>query len=140
MSTIKKVKIKEIIIGRLEHDRDLLEEITDICINEKITLGRIEALGAVKRARLAFYDQSAKKYRFFDIDKPMEITKLTGNISLKDETPMVHAHITMADHEGKAVGGHLAPGTIIFACEIIIEKYDGAPLERSFDETTGLPL
>jgi len=31
-------------------------------------------------------------------------------------------------------------GTIVFACEFIIEAFDGPPLERGFDETTGLPL
>ena len=81
-----------------------------------------------------------KQYEFIEIDEPMEITKLSGNISIKDQAPMVHAHLTMADSKGNAFGGHLAPGTILFACEIIIEKYEGAKLERGFDETTGLPL
>jgi hypothetical protein len=34
----------------------------------------------------------------------------------------------------------LAPGTIVFACECVIEKFEGPILERGFDEETGLPL
>jgi len=70
----------------------------------------------------------------------MEITKLTGNVSLKDGQPMVHAHITLADEQGQAFGGHLAEGTRIFACEVIIEAYAGDIFERTWDETTGLSL
>jgi len=140
MYKIRKIISKEVIIGKLDHNKDLLEEITKICLNEGIKLGRVEALGAVKRARIAFYNQKRKIYEFIEINKPMEITKLSGNISIKDQVPMVHAHLTLADSKGNVFGGHLAPGTIIFACEIIIEKYEGPLLERGFDETTGLPL
>jgi uncharacterized protein len=63
-----------------------------------------------------------------------------GNISLKDGNPMVHAHITLADEAGKAYGGHLIPGTVVFACEFILQVFEQPLLERGFDEATGLPL
>ncbi len=68
-----------------------------------------------------------------------EITKLVGNVSLKEGRPMVHAHVTLAD-EGKAFGGHLAPGTVVFACEFIIQVFEGVSLTRSLDAETGLQL
>lgn len=127
-------------MGRLSHGADLLEEITGFCTEKGIRLGRVEAIGAVQRARLAYYDQKTREYLFFTLDQAMEIAKLTGNISLKDDQPMVHAHVTLADSAGNAYGGHLAPGTVIFACELIIESYEGAVFERRFDAETGLPL
>ena len=139
--TIKKaVKSKELFMGKLSYGCDLLEELTSTCQKENIRLGRIEALGAVQKAHLGFYDQKTREYRFFTLPQPLEITKLIGNISLKDGNPFVHAHVTLADEEGKAFGGHLAPGTVVFACEFIIESFDGPVLERGFDEETGLPL
>ena len=117
-----------------------LEEITDICRKGNIRLGRMEALGAVQKARLGFYNQQTHAYQFIVIDQSLEITKLVGNVSLKDGLPFVHAHITLADMAGKAYGGHLAPGTVVFACEFLIESFDGPVLEREFDEGTGLPL
>jgi predicted DNA-binding protein with PD1-like motif len=140
MALFKKVESKELFMGRLDHGVDLLEEITDICQKNNIQLGRVEAIGAVQKARLAFYDQQTFEYQFFTIDKPLEIVKLMGNISLKDGNPFVHAHIALADKNGAVYGGHLASGTIIFACEIIIESMVGASFERKYDEETHLPL
>ena len=140
MAVYNQIKSDAILMGKLEHDADLLEELTGICKQNKIQLGRVEALGAVKKARIGFYDQQKKEYNFFEIDKPMEITNLIGNISLKDGEPIVHAHITLADAKGNAFGGHLAPGTIIFACEFIINSYEGPEYCRGLDQQTHLPL
>ncbi|MFP4158350.1 MAG: PPC domain-containing DNA-binding protein [Desulfobacterales bacterium] len=140
MATLKKVSSKDLFMGRLAHGADLLEEITSACTGQNIRLGRLEAIGAVQRARLGYYDQKTREYRFFAIDRALEITALTGNVSLKEGEPMVHAHVTLADEAGNAFGGHLAPGTIVFACEIIIESLEGEAFERTFDAETGLPL
>jgi uncharacterized protein len=140
MASVKKMKPKEIFMGRLSHGGDLLEELNDFCRKENIRLGRIEALGAVRKARLGFYDQQKREYQYFVIDQPLEITKLIGNVSVKDGNPFVHAHVTLSDKEGKAYGGHLAPGSVVFACEFILETLEGPALERGFDEPTGLSL
>ena len=125
---------------RLEHDGGLIEQITEFCKDKGIRLGRVEAIGAVKTARIGYYNQTTREYQFAQLDQPMEILKLAGNVSLKDGTPMVHAHITLADEEGKAWGGHLAPGTVVFACECLVQELNGDELNRAFDEQTGLPL
>ncbi len=140
MAMMKKISPQQVYMGKLQHGADLLEEITQTCNRENIRLGRIQAIGAVQRARLAYYNQKTREYRFFTIDQALEILNLSGNISLKDGEPMVHAHITLADDAGNAYGGHVAPGTVVFACEIVIESFEGPAFERSFDEETGLPL
>jgi predicted DNA-binding protein with PD1-like motif len=140
MTITHKVKSRELFMGKLSYGCDLLEEITLVCQKENIRLGRIEALGAVQKAQIGFYDQQTREYRFLKLAQPLEITKLIGNISVKDGNPFVHAHVTLADETGKTFGGHLAPGTVVFACEFIIEAFDGPVFERGFDEETGLPL
>lgn len=140
MATLTELKPKRMLTGRLNHNSDLLNELTEICVRENITLGQIRAIGAVQKACIGFYDQQKQTYMFKSQDKPLEITQLIGNVSLKDGKPFVHAHITLSDEEGRAFGGHLAEGTIIFACEVFIEIFDGTALERGFDETTGLGL
>lgn len=140
MLSIRRVTARKVFMGKLCYDGDLLGEITKICQRENICLGRIKALGAVQKARLGFYHQQKKEYAFIDIDKPLEIASLIGNVSLKDGAPVVHAHVTLADENGIAFGGHLASGTVIFACEVIIETFDGPSFNRAFDEQTGLPL
>ena len=140
MAMMRKAKPREVFFGRLSHGDDLLEEISNMCLRENIQLGWVEALGAVKKARLAFYNQETHEYQFFQIDRPLEITKLGGNVSLKDGHPFIHAHITLSDKAGNAYGGHLAAGTVVFACEFKLEVFDGPSIKREFDEATGLPL
>lgn len=127
-------------MGKLERGDDLLESISFFCKEKRIRLGRVEAIGAVEKAVLGYYDQNRKEYDFFAIDSPHEITSLVGNISLRDGIPMVHAHVTLADEKGMVRGGHLAPGTIVFACELIIEAFEGPDFRRALDKKTGLPL
>jgi predicted DNA-binding protein with PD1-like motif len=129
-----------VFMGKLAHGSDLIESLNEICRNEGVNLGRVEALGAVQKARLGYYNQGTHTYEFHDFDHPMEIASLIGNVSLKDGQAFVHAHVTLTDREGQAIGGHLAPGTIVFACEYVIHAFDGPAHERGFDETTGLPL
>ena len=140
MTVYHKLQPGEIILGKLTFGVDLLEELTAVCEANNIVLGRVEALGAVQKARLGFYDQQQQTYNFFEIDQELEIASLIGNISIRDGKPMVHAHATFTDAAGAAYGGHLAPGTIVFACEFAIQSLAGPEYRRGSDEETGLPL
>jgi uncharacterized protein len=140
MTEYRSIGSRDIIVGRLGYDCDLLDELTKVSTEHGVTLGRIEAIGAVRKAQIGFYNQETRTYQYNSFDNPMEITNLTGNISLKDGIPFVHAHITMADEAGTSYGGHLGEGTIVFACEFILEAFDGPAFNRSLDEVTGLPL
>ena len=140
MAVIREVKAVKMFVGKLAHGVDLLEEITKICVDKDIHLGRVEALGAVKKARLGYYNQKEREYHFYELDQTLEITNLVGNVSIKDGVPIVHAHVTFSDKNGHAYGGHLAPGTIVFACEIVIQVLDGPKFEGGLDQETGLPL
>ena len=128
-------------MGRLAKGDDLLAALERLCQEHGITLGEVRALGAVSRARVGFYNQEERKYYFLDFDQPLEILSLTGNISIRDGKPMVHAHVTLADAAGRAVGGHLAEGTPVFAGEFIITEYlADQTLVRQNDPDTGLML
>lgn len=140
MSMTTAARRSGLIVGRISRGRDLLDELTALCRREGVRLGRVEAIGALEKARLAFYDQSARKYRFHSFRRPLELVQLAGNVSIRDGAAMVHAHVTLSDRHGRCFGGHLAPGTIVFACEFIIEALDGKRLERWPDEATGLAL
>ena len=140
MNTLREATATRRLMGRLAHGDDLLDALTAVCVENHARLGWLSALGAVQKARIGYYDQDAREYRYRDLDRHLEIASLVGNVSLKDGEPMVHAHITLADDEGRAFGGHLARGTIVFACEFCIELLDGPGLCRAHDEQTGLPL
>jgi len=140
MSNLKQVKLNKVYMGKLEYGSDLLDAITKFCLQNKIKLGRLTAIGAVQKAALAYYEQKTYQYLPHIIDQPLEIVSLLGNISLKDDKPMVHAHIVLSDKNGRVFAGHVAQGTRVFACEIIIENFSGPDFVRGFDEKTRLPL
>ena len=132
---------KRTIVGQIEKGSDLYSSITRIAREHNLTMGRVTGMGAVQRARLAFYDQNAMKYCEMDLRDPMEIVSLYGNISMKEGQPFAHVHIVLSDDKGNSKGGHLLPGdTPVFACELVIEEFAGPQLERHIDEATGLAL
>jgi uncharacterized protein len=129
------------IMGRLAKGDDLLGALTNICQELSITLGEVKAIGAVSKARVGYYHQDSRQYEWLDLDRHMEILSLEGNISLKDGKPFVHAHVILSDGDGRAYGGHLAEGAIVFAAEFIIQELrSDRSLIRQMDEETGLFL
>src|SRR4030042_2827658 len=129
---------KELMV-RLKRDADLIQAITELARSKGIEAGSFTAIGALKRARLGFYDQKNHEYREIKIDSPHEMASCVGNISLKDGEPFVHAHAVLADETGGTRGGHLSGG-IVFAAEVHLRQLEGPRLEREYDEATGLSL
>ncbi|AGB41084.1 putative DNA-binding protein with PD1-like DNA-binding motif [Halobacteroides halobius DSM 5150] len=137
---LREYNVTNIYQGRLETGDDLLAELTKLVKEKGIEAGKVSAIGAVKQATLSYYDQEKQQYNEKEFNQPLEIISFLGNISLKDGEPIIHAHISLGDEEGELYGGHLASETIVFACEFIIEEYEGKPFKRGYHETTGLPL
>jgi predicted DNA-binding protein with PD1-like motif len=128
------------IMGQLPYGADLLESLTEIVQKEQITLGRIQAIGATTHAVVAYYDQNTKTYNPLEFTGGMEILNLNGNVSIRDGKPFVHVHILLGDAKGQVFGGHLLPGTKLFACEVSIDVLEGDPLHRAKEDRTGLFL
>jgi len=128
------------VVARLPHGGDLLEEIAAVADAHGMQAAELRAIGALQTACLSFYDQATHEYGEFPVDAPVELVGLLGNVSRRDGATAVHAHATLAGHDGACVGGHVAPGCVIFACELILQELVGEPLERAHDEVTGLPL
>ena len=128
------------VVARLPHGGDLLYEIAAVADGHGILMAELRGIGALRRARLAYYDQIDRQYGEFSVDGAVELVGLLGTITRRDGATAVHAHATLAGHDGSCVGGHVAPGCEIFACELVLQELIGEPLEREFDEQTGLPL
>jgi predicted DNA-binding protein with PD1-like motif len=128
-------------IGRFEYGEDLLLALTGFCNQENIKVGTFYIIGAVTEARLGYYDQSNKEYNeCVALAKKLEIASCMGNISSLNNEIFIHAHIVLADHDGVCYGGHLMPGTVIFAAEYYIQELTTVKLDRKFDPLTGLQL
>lgn len=127
-------------VARLPYEADLLEELERFAGEADIKVGRVEVIGAVKKAVVGFYNQEKKEYGTLEFNEALEILKCSGNLSRKDGLPKAHLHITLSRHDGTALGGHLVSGTVVFAGEAVIEELIGPDLNRGYDSQTGLPL
>ena len=129
-----------IIFARLDHGEDIVGQFTILAEENGIETGALSAIGALSRADLACYDQSSHKYGKIALKEPVEMASCSGNISLKEGRPFVHAHAVLSDLTGKTWGGHLISGTI-FAAELYLQELSGSlPLKRVPDSITGLYL
>ena len=124
---------------RAEHNSDLIQFVTRLAEKKEIRVATFTAIGALKRAKLEFYDQEKHEYQEITLDSPHEIASCMGNISVKDGKPFVHAHAVLADKNGNTKAGHLLEG-VVFAAEINLSELKGAKLERKYDKVTGLSL
>jgi uncharacterized protein len=127
-------------VGRLETGSDLVAEIERYCLEQGVVAAQVTVIGAVRRAHFAYYDQNDRRYRELESATHHEVVGFTGNVSLKDDKPFLHAHATFADGAGATVGGHLLRGCEVFAAEVMIREIAGVSLVRIFDDETGLSL
>jgi len=79
-------------------------------------------------------------YVTFKKEEALEIVHCTGNVSLKNGNPAVHAHGVFADINGQTIGGHVLSETVVYGAEIYIQELLGDPPAREYDEQTGLLL
>jgi predicted DNA-binding protein with PD1-like motif len=127
-------------VGRLDTGSDLVVEIERFCTEQGVLAGQVTVIGALRRARYAYYEQDDHRYRELESDTHHEIVGFTGNVSLRDDRPFLHAHATFADADGATVGGHLLKGCEVFAAEVMIRELAGVSLVRTHDDETGLAL
>jgi len=127
-------------IFRLPKGKDLVESLADFCHDNQVKCGIVQVIGSVANATVGYYDPAKKRYEKEIINEPLELLNLTGNISIQDNRPLVHAHVTLSTKEFEVIGGHLLPGTKIHVCEAYIQELVGDPKVRRSDKVTKLAL
>ncbi len=124
----------------LDNHVSIMEALTAFCREKRIEAGTVSGIGAISSATFRFLDPATKQYVDKTFDEQMEITNLTGNISLKDNKPYLHLHATAGRRDYTCVGGHLLDARINGACELVVDDFPENSFGRRFDEETGLNL
>ena len=132
-------RIENKIIFRLEMDEGLMESTQRIATVENVKLASINGIGACSKIEIGYIDLSIKEYVFKTFEGNLEILQATGNITLKDGEPFPHIHISVANEECKAFGGHLNEAIISATFEGIMQIMDHE-INREFNEDLGLAL
>ncbi|MDF0592953.1 DNA-binding protein [Methanotrichaceae archaeon M04Ac] len=139
LSIVHELTPGRLFLASLDHVSEIVASITALAESLGVEAGIVSGIGALKDAVIGYYDQVAHEYRSMEIGGPVEISSLSGNISIRDGKPFLHIHATLADSQGNDRGGHLSSGTV-FAAEVYIRELVGRPPTRSHDPTTGLFL
>ena len=133
-------KFEETYVVRLDRGDEIIACMTELCEKENLKLGYLEGLGAADHAVIGLYDVGERFYYKTELNGPMEITSLVGNITTKDGETYLHLHINLCDETMAVRGGHLNECRISATSEIIVRKIAGRVERRYDEEVTGLNL
>lgn len=124
----------------LEKDEPVIKSLTEIITNSNIKGGSITGIGAIKNVEIGYYELEDQNYirRTFD-HGDYELISFIGNISLKNNLPFVHAHISMGAKDFNVLGGHLFEAITAVTAEFYITPFDQMP-QRELDKSIGLDL
>jgi hypothetical protein len=107
---------------------------------QRLTSASFTAVGALSSVRLGWYDWETKTYaEAVALDEQVELLSLIGDVALKDEEPVIHAHVVIGRRDGTAHGGHLLRAQVRPTCEAVVTA-SRVHLPREFDPASGLFL
>jgi uncharacterized protein len=118
---------------------DVRKEMDKFLESEKINNGYFSAIGVFSRCELAFYDIKEKKYVPKVFDDHLEVLSFSGNVSLLEGKPLMHAHCSLAFKDFRSIGGHFNEGIVGVVLEMVFIKMDSS-VGRKFNSEIGLNL
>jgi len=133
------LKAGNVTIVRIDKGEKIIESLMAAIREESIVAGFFTGIGAVSRCSLKYFSMENREYIEQNFQGDWEIASLTGNITLHDGAPFIHAHCVISDGDMQARGGHLAEGIAGATCEIFIITIS-ADVRRKKDEETQLNL
>ncbi|MFW9822559.1 MAG: PPC domain-containing DNA-binding protein [Candidatus Thorarchaeota archaeon] len=133
-------KIKRIIVGKVEPDEDLINAIIEMVQNHNIKSGLINCIGALKKFTVGYFNLDSKEYDRKTFEENIELVSCIGNISYKDNEPIIHLHLSIGNRDYSMIGGHLFPPSIVsITGEVYIIEID-KELHRDLDPKLNLSL
>ena len=136
---MKYQRFEQTIIVRMDKGEDVVEQVKNVALKEKIKLASISALGAINEFTVGVFKTKEKKYYANEFKGDFEIVSLTGTINTMNDEYYSHMHLSAGNDQGQVFGGHLNKAIVSATCEMVIQIIDGQ-VDRYFDEEIGLNL
>ena len=118
---------------------EVMSGLTDFARQNKVTSASFTAIGAFSHAIVAWFDDSRKEFKLIPIKQQVELVSMIGDITLVNNKPAVHTHVSLASSDGTVRGGHLINAFVFPTLELFVTVYP-TPLHKQPDEATGLEL
>jgi Predicted DNA-binding protein with PD1-like DNA-binding motif len=122
----------------IEKNEKVMDTLTRFCIDKGISNAKLSGIGAVKETEIGAYDTIKKEYIRKEYSDILELVSFEGNITLKDGSPFLHAHVVLSDHNMSTAGGHLFETTVAAVGEFFLMEFDNDAY-RELNEDVGLP-
>lgn len=136
---MKYQRFEQTIIVRMDKGEDIVEQVKNVALKEKIKLASISALGAINEFTVGVFKTEEKKYYANEFKGDFEIVSLTGTINTMNDEYYSHMHLSAGNDRGQVFGGHLNKAIVSATCEMVIQIINGE-VDRYFDEEVGLNL
>jgi predicted DNA-binding protein with PD1-like motif len=127
------------VLLRLERGEEITEALEGFLKEQKIHAGTVIGLGGIEDAELGFYDLPTKTYQRRKIAGNLELIQYSGNITLVEGQPFIHAHAVVSGPDYQALAGHFFQARVAITGEFVIRPADWR-VERRLDDVTGLKL
>ena len=96
------------------------QSLLNVAEKEGLNSGWVNGLGAISNIEIGYWDIEEKIYVKKTFDEDYELLSLIGNVSLVDNKPFIHTHISFSDTKFRVYGGHLFDAKVIAAAEFCI--------------------
>ena len=136
---MKYQRFEQTIIVRMGKGEDIVKQVKNVALKEKIKLASISALGAINEFTVGVFKTKEKKYYANEFKGDFEIVSLTGTINTMNDEYYSHMHLSAGNDQGQVFGGHLNKAIVSATCEMVIQIINGE-VDRYFDEEVGLNL
>jgi predicted DNA-binding protein with PD1-like motif len=120
---------KNYYVLRFDKDEEVFAGLTEFIKQQAIGACVFSAIGACNSVELAFFNAHIKNYRRKPFVDDYEIASLTGNASLKDGQPVIHAHGAFSSNEFSVIAGHVFKMVVSVTCEVFLTNLEGT-MER----------
>jgi predicted DNA-binding protein with PD1-like motif len=114
-----------------------IEVLTGYAREQGITAARFSAIGGFKWVELKYFNMRSMRYQQRQLEEQLEVIALTGNLSLYENAPFIHAHVIVGTADFGAYSGHLGEAVVEPTLELFLTQLD-EPLLRTRNPRTGL--
>lgn len=126
-------------IFRIDRGEECIETLKGFAKDEGIKAAWFSAIGAADDAEIAYYNRQTKEFFSKTFTEPLEIVNISGNISLKGNDIIVHAHGILGNKEMQLFGGHINKLIISTFAEVTLTKLEGE-IRKAYSDEIGLNI
>jgi len=105
--------LKRVIIAKVEPGEDLFDSIAQLIKKYSIESGILNCIGALGEFTLGYFNLETKNYNIKTFKENVELISCIGNISFKEDKPIIHLHVNVGRSDYTVIGGHLIQPCII---------------------------